>query len=313
MTNPANTLPKILSYGGGLDSFAMLVHGIAIGDKPDVVVFCDVAGNAASTDPGEWPSTYKHIAEVAIPLCEKHGIEFVWLKSAIRGERSLYAWMRNRNQIPVSGPARICTRIAKVERFEAWMQERFGSAQVEVWIGFEAGEEARADKDPNAGKPTAQRRNRFPLIEWAMCRCRCESVVRDAGFPIPRKSACVFCPYASKGDWQTLATEAPELFDQVVEMEAAKPLTKRGVKLSIMGFRKASKWKGQKLPQNPVRGEDYKAPALPEFVQGSYKAKAQACGVCGQAQRATKATGCGYLTDDEANGGAGLLQLRASA
>jgi hypothetical protein len=291
----------------------MLVRGIQLGDTPDVVAFCDVAGDAAGTDPGEWPGTYQHIREVVMPLCEQHGIEFVWIKSPIRDARSLFAWLSDRNQIPVAGPARICTRIAKVDRFEAWMNERFGAQQVAVWIGFERGEESRAAKDPNAGKPSAQRRNRFPLIEWDMCRCRCESVVRDAGFAVPRKSACVFCPYASKGDWQTLASEAPELFAAVAEMEARKPPTKRGVKLSIMGFRKSAVWKGQPLPQNPVRGHDYKAPTLAEYVTGAYKPKRQACGICGQAQRATKATGCGYLSDAEANGGAGLIQLRQSA
>ena len=32
------------------------------------------------------------------------------------------------------------------------MTDRFPDQDVEVWIGFDAGEEGRAEKDPNAGR-----------------------------------------------------------------------------------------------------------------------------------------------------------------
>ena len=153
----AKSMPRVLSYGGGLDSFAILVRSIEINDKPDVAIFMDVAGGTEKKDspiPGEWPGTYKHIREVVIPMCKKAGIEFIWLgpQIPVRDERSLFEWMDVRGQIPVSGPDRICTIIAKVERFEKWMSSRYGTQPVEVWIGFEAGEEDRINKDPNVGK-----------------------------------------------------------------------------------------------------------------------------------------------------------------
>jgi hypothetical protein len=283
---------KVLSYGGGLDSFAMLLAKLLDGELPDVVVFIDVA-DPQHIDPGEWPGTYRHIDEVVRPLCEKNGIEFVTIDSErypIREARSLFAWLLERNQIPVAGPKRICTRIAKVERFERWLDDRFPGEEVEVWIGFEAGEEDRADKDPNAGskrKPKpgcAVRRNRFPLMELLLCRCRCESLVRETGYPIPRKSACVFCPYASRGDWQTFARELPAWFDLVVMLEAKKPITKKnGRKLTIMAY-SSKKQSGILLPQYVANPKPYRRKVVP-------------CTVCGAAQRATKATACDYLED----------------
>lgn len=307
-------LPVVISYGGGLNSWTMLLEAVNRGIVPDYVVFCNV-GDIAGRDPGEWPSTYRHIQEVVKPFCEDLGITFVELHSDVRGERSLFSWMRQRGQIPVAGPSRICTIIAKVEPFERWMNATFPGQKVEVWIGFERGEEKRAENDPNAGKKKAPkpgeavRCNRFPLIEWGICRCRCEKIARDSGYPVPRKSACVFCPYGSKGDWQTFARELPEQFAQVEEMEADKmsrPTVKSGVQMSIMGYRKA---KPGKLPASPVRGVHYKAPTLAEYVATPYKPQPKPCPVCGQAERATKSTGCTYLGDDEANGGAGLVQL----
>jgi hypothetical protein len=280
--------PVVLSLGGGLDSFTMLVEGVRRGEWIDCVAFVDVG---APGDPGEWPSTYRHIDEVVRPFCREHGIEFVTidhLSYPVRNARSLFAWMHARGQIPVAGPKRICTRVAKVERFEAWLNDRYPGREVTVWIGFDAAEEDRADKDPNVGtkrksKPGQARRvNRFPLIEWGLCRCRCEALVRDLGLPVPRKSACVFCPYGSRGDWQRFAVDMPEDFARVVELEARKPPTKNGFKLSIMAFDKRRK---NGTPNTP----------LPVYIAKPYTKQIEPCEVCGASQRATKATGCDYL------------------
>lgn len=295
----ARRMPIVLSYGGGADSFAMLLDAIQRGEWPDVVAFVDVSDGTATRlnlDPGEWPGTYRHLREVVMPLCARLGIEFVWIDSErypVRDSRSLFAWMLKRGQIPVAGPTRICTPVAKVERFDAWMNTRFPGQDVEVWVGFEAGEESRAEKDPNAGprrppKPgRARRHNRFPLIEQNLCRCRAVALIRKAGFPVPRKSACVFCPYASLADWQTAARDIPRDFAQSVALEASKPPTSSGKKLSIMGFRTLKDRDGTAI--------GYKANPLPVYIQGTPRPRVQPCTVCGAPQRATKATGVDYL------------------
>lgn len=283
---------KVLSYGGGLDSYVMLLAAIERGELPDHVVFIDV-GDPEGLDPGEWPSTYKHIREVVQPLCAAHGIPFVWVDTTrypVRDARSLFAWLEARQQIPIAGPKRICTIIAKVERFERWLDDTYPDEDVEVWIGFEAGEEARAKKDPNAGtkrKPKpgqARRHNRFPLIEWRLCRCRCVRFCTLRGLEVPDGSACMFCMYGSKGTWQTFAREQPVHYARVVRLEFVKPPTKKnGLKLSIMGFKKR-------------KDGTYRAPPLPVFILGTYRPRKKPCLVCGAPQRAGKGNGCNYPT-----------------
>lgn len=309
----SKTMPRVLSYGGGLDSFAILVRSIEINDKPDVAIFMDVAGGTEKKDspvPGEWPGTYRHIREIVIPMCKKAGIEFVWLgpqipvRAGTPGEsRSLFEWMEVRGQIPVSNEKRICTTVAKVERFETWMRQRYGDQRIEVWIGFEAGEERRIKKDPNAHL-TAQRVNRFPLYEWQWCRCRAEQYVRSKKLPVPRKSACVFCPFGQMTEWQTFARELPKLFAMVVKMEKAKfdkPTQERGMRLSIKGFSWIGKYKDMtaaereaKIP-HPKLDVHYKAPLLPVWIQGKAQPKIERCEVCGAMPKATKQVGCDYL------------------
>lgn len=286
-------MTRVASIGGGVDSFAMLLRAVELGITIDVAVFCDV-GDKARRDPAEWPGTYRHLEEVVRPFCERHGIRLEVLDTErypVRDARSLFAWMYERGQIPVSGPARVCTAIAKVERFEKWLDENYPGQEVEVWIGFEAGEEGRADKDPNAGKKRrklradqARRVNRFPLIEWGLCRCRCVELIRAAGYPVPRKSACTFCPYATREDFRTLAGELPATFAQVVDLEERKPLTSNGRKLSIKLY-DSRKQRGTPLPV-------YIA------MTGKPK-KPEPCKVCGASEKATKATACGYLENHE--------------
>jgi len=288
---------RVLSYGGGLDSFAMLLGARDRGDLPDAVVFVDVGDGALDrdgVDPAEWPGTYRHIREVVVPLCLELGVEFVWINSQaypVRNARSLFSWLEARKQIPVVKPsARICTTIAKVERFEAWAKDRFPTTDIEVWIGFDANETDRAEKDPNIGKANKkhQRRNRFPLMEWGLCRCRCEKMVREAGYPVPRKSACVFCPFGTRADWKTYARELPESFARTVALEANKPPTaKNGAKLSIKNFRSYKRPDGTKV---------YVDTPLPTYIaQAEQRTPPRPCTVCGASERATKATGCDYL------------------
>lgn len=288
--------PVVLSYGGGLDSWVALLEGVRRGERIDVVAMVDVGfesehDSGGDGDPGEWPSTYRHVREVVRPFCEQRGIRFVMIDTAsgypVRDARSLFAWLHARKQIPIAGPARICTTVAKVERFERWLDDNFAGQSVDVWIGFEAGEEARAAKDPNVGKkrkPSAARAvrvNRFPLIEWGLCRCRAEQIARASGYAVPRKSACTFCPYASRGDWQRYAVQLPASYGKVVRLEVDKPLTSKGKKLSIMAYNSRK--------QQPTM--------LPDFVARPYTRKITPCKVCGAADRATKATSCDYLAD----------------
>lgn len=271
---------QVLSYGGGIDSFAMLVDAVQRGEKPDLVVFADVTDRNRE-DPGEWPETYSHIERVAIPYCEAHGIPFVWLhtdQSPVRGHRSLYAYLRSLNAM-VGRMSRMCTVAAKVERVAAFLAAEFPRETVEVWIGFEAGEEDRADKDPHAVGSSAKRAakaslrvSRFPMIERRICRCRAVELIRAAGLEVPPGSACTFCPFSSRGDFQRLDEKHPTQFVSVRTLESSAKKTKSGETIRFSG------------------GSD--DPELVEWIAGTYKPRHKRCDVCGAAQRTRKNVGC---------------------
>ena len=272
-------MKRILSTGGGLDSFAMLVGAIDRGEIPDLAIFADTGSPRG--DDGEWPATYRHLRDYTMRLCEERGIEFVWIMTddyPIRGRESLLAYFEATKTIPTR-MSRMCTMAAKVERIDNWIKDHLAGEKLEIWIGFEAGEEQRAAKDPHASKSCGDglwRTNRFPLMEWGYCRCRCEVLVRRAGFPVPRKSACIYCPFSRRGDFITLSQEQPDAFQRISEWESVSGVTKAGRKLFIVG-------------EGPL-AQDVKKPYNPRTIK---------CQVCGRNPRASKATGSDYLQPAE--------------
>jgi hypothetical protein len=49
-----------------------------------------------------------------------------------------------------------------------------------------------------------------PLITARMTRSACADILREVGLPVPRKSACRFCPYHSDRAWREIRDHDPE-------------------------------------------------------------------------------------------------------
>lgn len=64
-------------------------------------------------------------------------------------------------------------------------------------------------------------RHEYPLVDRYLTRDHCVAWLRGHGYPIPKKSACVFCPYRNKHEWRALRDGAPEDFAIAVEVDRA--------------------------------------------------------------------------------------------
>lgn len=264
---------KVFSYGGGADSYAMELDAFDRGELPDLALFADV-GSKKGND-GEWPDTYRHMLEYAIPQFEARGVPFVWIGTdmyPIRGRESLMRYFEETRTLPTR-MSRMCTMASKVERINKYIADHHAGEPIEMWIGFEAGEEKRLENDPHANGATPGRVNRYPLAERGLCRCLAVKLIRDHGMPVPRKSACMFCPFSTRGDFQTLARDYPETFNRVATMEENCHTTKSG---KVMKY-------------------SFDGPHLREWIKKPYKKRVIPCKVCGASERETKETGCGWL------------------
>jgi hypothetical protein len=232
MTSPASSTssPLVVSYGGGLNSTAMLVGFRDRGIVPSLILFADTGA--------ERPETYAHVHQIS-------AITQLWWGLAIETVRNLYkgapdnlddACLRAASLPSLAYGRKACSQRHKIrpqqKRLKQWMRER-GITTVTKAIGFDSNERHRTVKkyDGQFAKGLTEAAW-YPLVEWGWARTDCAAAVAAAGLPVPGKSACYMCPASKRSEVLALRKDHPELFAKALEIERraqATNWTKRGL------------------------------------------------------------------------------------
>ena len=213
---------RVFSYGGGVQSTAALV--LAAQGKIDfpIFLFCNVGEDSES------PESLRYVREVAMPFAAEHGIELHELHREMKdGSTETILGRIHRTAksevIPVrherNGPpmGRSCSADFKRRVSGMWLEAHGATAEnpATVGLGFSTDEVERA----NPARAESHEVLVFPLIDLGLNRNRCETVIANAGLPVPGKSACWFCPFHRLTYWGDLARRRPERFDDAVAIE----------------------------------------------------------------------------------------------
>lgn len=215
---------RIFSFGGGVQSVAALVLQAQGRLNYDAFVFANVG------DDSENPATLRYFHDVVRPYAEAHGIALHEVRREFNGElRTLYDQLTgDQRDVPIpvymetGAPGnRRCTNVWKVEAVDRWLRDE-GVERAHIGIGFSTDEMRRVTEPvwtEVSKRPPLWKIREYPLIDLGMSREACRSLIKDAGLPLPPKSACWFCPYTSRSQWVEMKRRAPELFKQAVELE----------------------------------------------------------------------------------------------
>jgi len=196
-----NDLLSVVSFGGGINSTALLIGLHERGQTPDLVMFADTGG--------EKPETYEHIAFMVI-WCGQRGMPI----RIVAETQTLEDDCRNRETLPgkVFGFGS-CSEHFKIRPQRRYLREQ-GIDAVTWLVGFHAGEQRRAWRGAT-GNDTI----RYPLIEWGWHQEDCIAAIKRHGMSVPVKSACFYCPSMTKREVLRLRRSHPELFERAIEME----------------------------------------------------------------------------------------------
>ncbi len=212
-----------LSYGGGIQTFAMLIlmeKGKIIADE---VIFADTGA--------EHSETYHHIETVVKPLCEKIGIKFTIVrmeKSVIDHDtrerkiaRSLTDVIEIRKRIP-SLRNRWCTEYSKITPIKLYLRKEQKAGNytkpARALIGISLDEWQRIHKPHLSEYITS-----YPLIEMRMSRKDCIDLIRKSGYPLPPKSGCYYCPFQGIDQWRKLYDTERDKFFYAAHLEEQDP------------------------------------------------------------------------------------------
>ncbi len=197
-----NTVPAhILSFGGGVNTVALMVILVREQAPLDGAVFADTGG--------ETPETYQSL-EIARDYLADHGIPLFVVKARPK-QTDLYGTALRRRVIP-SVQWRWCTRDFKVQPIHRFYSKL--GIPINQYMGI-AYDEIHRMKESREDYIT----NLYPLIDRRMTRQDCTNVIIEAGLPMPEKSGCFFCPFNSTERWQHLLNRHPDLFERAIVLE----------------------------------------------------------------------------------------------
>jgi PP-loop superfamily ATP-utilizing enzyme len=112
---------------------------------------------------------------------------------------------------------RSCTSDFKIRVTGKWLREHGASKDnpATVAIGISVDEIHRA----NNRRVEAHEQIVYPLLDLRLRRDDCMRIIRDAGLPVPPKSACYFCPFHKPSTWADMRRNEPDLFERAADLE----------------------------------------------------------------------------------------------
>ncbi len=229
---------RVVSYGGGVDSTAMILLMLQRGEHIDHVLYAETA---------DWPETLVFVDMFDRWLLEKHGVRVTKLLSKYG---KIYDYMMERKLVPsYMFPAKHVERF-KISPVEQYLVKIRNGQPVEMNIGIDYDEFTRM---------RSRRRkwitNRYPLVDARIGRRGAENIIRAAGLQVPPKSGCFFCPFQSRKQWLKLRELHPDRFQMAIAMEencSNKKITMLAPNLGKKLRMVDDDWKGQtKLDLEP--------------------------------------------------------------
>jgi hypothetical protein len=231
-----NSACNVVSYGGGLNSSAMLVGLATLNFPIHLILFADTGG--------EKPETYAYLSYFSDWL-EKHSLPRIIIVKR-KPLRVKYDSLEENCLVNKTLPSlafgfKSCSKKWKVapqeiftNHFPLAKETWAAGGKVTKLIGYHAGETRRAKIEEDK-----KYRYQYPLIEWNWDIEQCQKALREAGLDVPLKSACFFCPASTKKEIRTLHETHPELFIRAIEMEdTARPNLK-----SVKGLGRRFSWR----------------------------------------------------------------------
>lgn len=235
----------IFSFGGGVNSAALMVLLVQQGAPLDEVVFADTGS--------EVPETYQFL-DVARAYFEKNGVPLHIVTRPSAG--SLYDTCMKRRVIP-SVIWRWSTRDFKVNPIHRYYRSLGSPIAQYLAIAYDEIERMRDSS-------VSYVRNLYPLVDQKITREKCIAIIQEAGLPVPVKSGCFFCPFNSAERWRWLQQQHPRLYGKAIRLEErSKHFPEQ--RLTDQVFRKRDKVTLRQLRNRirrniPLRGSDSMPP-----------------------------------------------------
>jgi len=199
----------VISYGGGVQSTALVVLSLSEQWRVDEIVHVDLMD-------AESPATREYVARFREWLRDAYGRDITVI------ERNMYRDMLDNpgfTPVPWRGKyerfmlSRQCTRQYKVAPLQRYLYDKY-DGRIGLMLGISVDEYHRM-RDSSA----ARIEHVYPLVDRRLTRWQCRDIIERAGLSVPYKSSCWFCPYRTPGSQLVLLQHYPQLREMADALE----------------------------------------------------------------------------------------------
>jgi Zn-finger nucleic acid-binding protein len=213
---------NVVSFGGGVNSTAMIVGMIEKNIPIDLILFADTGAERQNTE--------KHIdymREIFLPKHRLPNITFVEYVNKERHRLTLedeclksgtlpslaYGWKKCSLKHKKGVQDKFCNNCPSCR--EIWK----AGGKVNKFIGYDAGEENRVFNAKIADRDDKKYSYSYLLYDWGWYRDDCIEALKRHGIPVPGKSSCFFCPGMKKPEILDLYHNERKLYDRAIAIE----------------------------------------------------------------------------------------------
>ena len=217
---------NIVSYGGGVNSTAMLIGMYHRGIPADLILFAD---------PGaEQPYTYAYLPIMnnwliahgmpeikSVFYTEKNGNRLTLEQECLRSgtlPAIAYGYKKCSLKHKIQPQEKSCNHYPPCQ--EVWAR----GEKVFKYIGYDVGETQRKENARPHDEADKKYTKVYALMDWGWTREDCIAAIQQEGLPLPGKSSCFFCPSMKKREIRTLYHRYRDLYDRAIAIEdGARP------------------------------------------------------------------------------------------
>ncbi|MET0653693.1 MAG: hypothetical protein ABWY63_14375 [Hyphomicrobiaceae bacterium] len=224
----------VISLGAGVQSttLALMAAQGEITPMPDCAIFADTGAEPSHIyDYLDWLESVLPFPVYRVQW--QHGLTRN-IEGSVKGGRFAGAPFFAMTPSGAAPLRRQCTREFKIQPIVRKVRDLVGikprspgprHVVVEQWLGISLDEMVRMKYSG-----TRWIEHRFPLIERQMRRRDCLKWMAEHGYPEPRRSACVYCPYHSNDEWRSIRDNDPAGWQEAIRIDALIRSNIRGVR-----------------------------------------------------------------------------------
>lgn len=201
-------MKRIATYGGGVNSTAMVLLLMNQGIKIDYLIFADTGG--------EKPATYKYIKFFNKYLISNKCNPIIKVKYKGKDKSLEQEVLRNKTLPAIVFGFKTCSQKWKIYPSDKYLKTVLKNEDYPAikYIGYDTDEEHRI-KDTTYKNFILN----YPLIEAGFDRAECIKYIKACGLPVPPKSACFFCPSSKAYEIRQMAIDHPKLIKRALRIE----------------------------------------------------------------------------------------------